>query len=195
MKPTVVILASYLLLAGCGTADDQSNMMNIDEPGTSMNETERDALREALTDPNYAEEEDGIYSYISAVSEEDKKQGKAAGNVIRFAFRGIKDGRYVVSLVDDDGKTLTDSECSKPCRVIKTQLGDEVVRQEYTPESMIGAAFQDALSGKLKVTPERQLGARRLRAETAPDETRGVPLEDTTDTDYEPPMDSASSRE
>jgi hypothetical protein len=101
--------------------------------------------------PNYVEEEDGIYSYIAAVSEEDKKRGKAAGDVLLFVFRGVSNGKYLISQVDDSGNTITDSECGKPCRVIKTYYGQTVVRREFTPESVIGSAFEDALNGRMKV--------------------------------------------
>jgi hypothetical protein len=149
MKRATVVAVGTFILAACG--ESNGNLMNVDNLAVD-NLVVNDV---ASVMPNYTEEEDGVYSYVAAVSEEDKKQGKAAGNVLRFAFRGIQDGNYVLSLVDDDGNPLSDSECSKPCRIIKTHVGDSVVRREYTPDSMIGAAFEDALNGRLKVKPER----------------------------------------
>jgi hypothetical protein len=168
-----VIVASALFLMGC--SDGTDNLMNVDDLAVGESPSGTNA-----SSPNYSEEEDGIYSYIAAVSEEDQKQGKAAGSVLRFAYRGVQDGKHVLSLVDDSGDVVSTSECSKPCRIIKTTIAGSVMRQEYTPESLIGAAFQDALNGNLKVKPERT--AQSARPPQPPEETSSVqaPASDET---------------
>jgi hypothetical protein len=57
-----------------------------------------------------------------------------------------------LSMVDEYGRTISDSDCSNPCRVVKTFNGYSVERRQFTPASVIGAAFEDALNGRLKVT-------------------------------------------
>jgi len=171
MKRGFLVALGGLVLATCGESSD--NTMNVDNlvvDNLVVNDV-------SVTIPNYAEEEDGVYSYIAAISEEDKQKGKAAGSVVRFAFRGVQDGNYVLSLVDDAGETVSDSECGKPCRIIKSRFGDSIVRREYTPDSMIGAAFQDALNGHLKVKPVRVPQQKKQREDTSVETTSQVPAE------------------
>jgi hypothetical protein len=159
MKRVALASICILILSACNkNAEASDNLMNVDDltvDNLIVNDTS--ATDTAIPGPNYAEEENGTYSYIAAVSEEEQKRGRAAGNVLRYVFRGVSRGVYRISLVDDYGRPISDSECTKPCAVIKTSGGGTVVRRGFTPESLIGAAFQDALNGYMKVTPEPRL--------------------------------------
>jgi hypothetical protein len=158
MKRVALASICILILGACNKSEASDNLMNVDDltvDNLIVNDTS--ATDTAIPGPNYAEEENGTYSYIAAVSEEDQKRGRAAGNVLRYVFRGVSRGVYRISLVDDYGRPISDSECTKPCAVIKTYGGGTVVRRGFTPESLIGAAFQDALNGYMKVTPEPRL--------------------------------------
>ena len=131
-------------------------MMNVDENLVTTDIHDADGLPiSANADShNYNMKEGLIYSYIGAVSEEDAKKGKAVGDVSTFAFRGVIDGLYRISSVDDEGRTVLYYECPKPCVIMKRHLGGEVTRLPYSPDSVIGAAFEDALNGRLEVAKE-----------------------------------------
>ncbi len=100
--------------------------------------------------PNYDEHEGDRYMYVSAVSEDDKKKGRAVGNVIQYRYLGEKDGLYALAFVDDSGRELDREECRNPCRVIKTTTAGRVGYVPYDRSSIIGAAFEDAFNGFLK---------------------------------------------
>lgn len=97
--------------------------------------------------PRYDEEDGGVYYYVSAVSEEDQKKGKAVGAPLGFRYLGKNDkGEHVLASLANDGTTLFKSYCSDPCKVIRR--GNE--RIGFVSESIIGAAFEDAINGHLK---------------------------------------------
>ncbi len=98
--------------------------------------------------PRYDQVEDGTYYYISDVSEEEKKRGKAVGSVIGFRYLGKNEkGEHVLLNVANAGTPLGKSVCADPCRIIKQ--GNE--RVGFSTDSIIGAAFEDAIAGNLKV--------------------------------------------
>jgi hypothetical protein len=103
----------------------------------------------------YAFEENGNYGYISEVSEEERRHGRATGNVSLFAYRGRIGTTYHVSAVGEDGRTTLAYECGTPCVAIKRMVGSNVAaRIPYEPRSIIGAVFTDAMAGQLRVTRE-----------------------------------------
>jgi hypothetical protein len=130
--------------------------MNVDEnlPTTDLNATSDEAAAVPKTH-NYNDKDGNTYEYVSAVSEEDAKKGKAVGDVSLFAYRGVFDGRYRISSVDNGGRTEWYYECSNPCGVIKEYRGGQVVdRVPYNPGSVIGSAFEDAFNGFLDISKE-----------------------------------------
>lgn len=101
--------------------------------------------------PRFEEEENRTYYYVGAVSEEDQKRGVAVGKVVAYRYLGRDDdGDHVLVLVGDNGATLRKSSCSEPCRIIKS--GGQ--RIGFSSDSIIGAAFEDAIAGHLKVYEE-----------------------------------------
>lgn len=95
---------------------------------------------------NYSDKDGSTYYYVTAVSEEEAKTGKAAGDVASYRYGGK----------DDDGAHVvfgygTRYTCSVPCKIIKTSDGR---RLAYNEGSIIGAVFQDAIRGYLKATPK-----------------------------------------
>jgi hypothetical protein len=133
--------------------------MNVDEnlTTTDINAMEDDAAP-APKVRNYQDKDGNIYEYVSAVSEEDAKKGKAVGDVSLFSFRGVFQGRYRISAVDNDGRTLWDYDCSNPCHVIKEYRQGRITdRVAYNPASIIGAVFEDAFNGFLEVSKERRI--------------------------------------
>lgn len=118
---------------------------------------------------NYDERDGVLYSYVAAVSEDDRKTGRAAGNVVTFAYLGEQNGKHTLANVRPDGSIAMTSTCNKPCRVITYADGQRI---GYNEASIIGAAFADALSGKLKVaqhvTPPRPIGVAAATTPPAP---------------------------
>lgn len=102
---------------------------------------------------NFVEEERGTYYYVTAVSEEDQKKGKAVGDVLGYRYLGKNDkGQHVLASVADNGRVITKAYCSEPCTIIKYGDGERIA---YNPDSIIGSAFQDAINGSLKAAPEK----------------------------------------
>lgn len=97
----------------------------------------------AAADHNWIYKEGLTYGYASGLSEDDKKAGKAISDVVMLRYLGTKDGLYRLLSVDDG----TIESCANPCRVIKAGSDHYM----YNPNSVIGAALQDAFNGKLEV--------------------------------------------
>jgi hypothetical protein len=117
--------------------------------------------------PNYDERDGDTYLYASAVSEEDQKKGKAVGSVLLFRYLGVRDGIHNLASVDNSGRVLARYQCSTPCRIIKRDLAGETDRIPYSPASVIGAVFEDAINGNLKEAAGPSTRARRDDAEAA----------------------------
>jgi hypothetical protein len=152
----VSLLIFSAAFGGCSSNSSTSNTMNVDEnlTTTDMNATSAETAPPPKVH-NYQEKDGTTYEYVSAVSEEDAKKGKAVGDVLLYAFRGVFDGRYRISAVDNDGRSEWYYECSNPCGVIKQyRQGHVVDRVPYNPASVIGAAFEDAFNGFLEISKE-----------------------------------------
>ena len=126
-----IMLCSSLL--GCSEVDSSS--LPEEEPQVVQTEPA----------PMYAEHRKGVYYYSTGISENAKADGKAAAEVLGFRYRGQNaDGEFVIAAADSSGITAT---CSNPCKVIHASTGEAVA---YTPESVIGAVFTDAINGFLE---------------------------------------------
>jgi hypothetical protein len=102
----------------------------------------------------YDYKEGEFYSYLGAVSEEDRKRGVAAPSVVRFRYSGFWDGSYHLQTIGDGDQVIGFAECSKPCVVIKEITPSGAVQHMgYSGTSIIGAAFDDAMTGQLKRAP------------------------------------------
>jgi hypothetical protein len=137
------------MTAGCGSSDSSSVAPTVDAASTltAADVASEPAPPVALPSPRYDQEENGTYYYVAAVSEEDRKRGKVAGDVIGFRFLGQNDkGELVLQQIANDGTPASKSYCAKPCRIIRGVSG----RVGFTTDSIIGAAFQDAMDGLLK---------------------------------------------
>lgn len=102
-----------------------------------------------VRDHNYDDHRGWDYYYIGALSEEDRKKGRATGKVSTFQYLGKNsDNEFVLASMNDDGSVAYKAKCSRSCKVIDTSYGGKIA---YAPQSLIGAAFQDAFRGKLQV--------------------------------------------
>lgn len=102
---------------------------------------------------NYNFAEDGAYGYVSAVSEEDRKRGVAIGDVLLFRYLGKSEGLYRIQWLNDSGQVISYYECPRQCGAIKAYAGGTMHRIPYNPQSLVGAAFEDAFLGKLRAKP------------------------------------------
>ncbi len=148
----VALAGSALVLASCGQKESNS------PPSVAVTEApiETTARPTPVLHHYYEEEERGVYYYVGAVSEEDRKNGKAAGEVYGFRYLG-KNGedQHVLTSVADNGRVIYKAFCSDPCKIIRYGDGERV---GYNPNSIIGAAFADAMSGALKSTSPETVG-------------------------------------
>ncbi|MGN6621201.1 MAG: hypothetical protein ACTHKR_09095 [Sphingomonas sp.] len=157
------MLGSILLSAGvtgCGQETKQDAVTVADPSGAASenNSSITDGLDNAnlstpavptLPQHNYADRQGDTYYYVSAVSDEEQKQGRAIGDAFGYQFLGQNaQGEYILASVDQDGSIRFRARCKMDCRIIDTSYGSEI---PYSPSSIIGAAFQDALAGNLQI--------------------------------------------
>jgi len=115
-----------------------------------LEETENTVTEPSVDLPahNYSQEEKGVYYYVTAVSDNDKANGKGAGDALGFKYLGTNDnGEYVVASVEDDGEMSGKAFCRNPCTIVRFSSGQKI---GYSPDSVIGAVFADVFAGQLK---------------------------------------------
>lgn len=145
----LLILASLVALSACGeptpAANATASAETIDENSLAL------PTPSAPQSHNYTEASKGVYYYVGEVSENAKAQGVAAGHVSGFKFYGTTDDdQYILGIVDDDGRTIGKAFCNDPCVIVRPSIGPKFGAEG----TIIGAAFQDAISGQLeKVKP------------------------------------------
>jgi hypothetical protein len=133
--------------------------MNVDEnlTTTDFNEENYSATEPTVPQPIpshlYAVRDGDKYGYVAAVSEEDQKQGKVAGDVMFFVYRGRQGDIFKLDEVTPDGMIIEDDECSRPCSAIKRYTYSGVQYMGFEPTSLAGAAFTDAFNGFLRPAP------------------------------------------
>ena len=136
----MLILTLLLGLSGCGDAD------TLTEASQMPNAVE-------TPQPQYVEEKSGVYYYAGAVSENDKANGKASGEVYAFKYLGrTKDGEHKVALLNDSGGVEVTATCPDKCKVIRMSNGEKI---SYSPDAIIGGVFDDAVAGHLKEPAEK----------------------------------------
>ena len=166
---------AVLMLAGCGQPKSEMNNVAANETMTTNNIPESDATADgnistsapnerpdwgnladtaAPTGPTkkYASKEGDKYYYVSEVSENDKKDGKATGDVLIYRYLGVIDGKYTIERVEEDGTVAQIATCRKPCAIIKMidSIGRQLDSLPYNEDSVIGSAFADSFNGFLK---------------------------------------------
>lgn len=129
------------LLAGCQQSDvGTDEEENLSAPAAPIVPVEKPL-------PNYAEMENGVYYYIVAVSDEDRKKGVAAGEVIGYRYLGLNDKQqHTLQSISRNGSLSMKAYCADPCAIIKYENGERI---SFSPSSVIGGAFQDAINGHL----------------------------------------------
>jgi len=159
MSRSGLALACALTLVGC-TRGEANTSAPVNVTSTDYNITD-DTLTSSDTGDNtsalntapihyYDEHEGDRYLYVGAVSEDDKKSGRAVGNVVEYRYVGIRDGMTTLERVTDSGQVLGLLQCTSPCRVMKVTNGYSVDRMPYDTASIAGAAMSDAITGQLE---------------------------------------------
>lgn len=158
------------LVGACSSSDGQ-NVMNVDENLTTadFNASENDAADAATPEPIvshlYAVKDGEKYGYVAAVSEDDQKRGKVAGDVMFFVYRGREGDKYKIDQVTPDGAVIEDDECSRPCSAIKRYTYGGIRYMGFEPTSLAGAAFTDAFNGFLRPAPLPKRDAARTQTQ------------------------------
>lgn len=181
-----VVFAAVLaatLVSGCGKSPEadvgSSNADTVMAPAVATEEAMTDAAP-VLPDHNYDEKRGWNYYYVAAVSDEDRKKGRAAGAVVTFQYLGVDDdGNHVLALMNPDGTVDHKASCSSSCRIIDLSYGGNMA---YSTDSIIGAAFQDAFRGKLKIADWVKDEVVPVARDPAPkvESTRAIPTGDVS---------------
>lgn len=141
-------------LAGCDSGSNDQTFYAPSDPDMSAAEpavpvSEPNNVPPPARPAHHYDSKDGVrYSYVAAISEDDRKAGKAAGSVYTFAYLGKRGEKHVMVRAAADGRAMGEVYCSNPCRVISYPDGEQI---EYNEGSIIGAAFADALAGRLEL--------------------------------------------
>lgn len=137
-----------LALAGCGGETPAP-----DGSSSATATAEAAADTGAAPEPNFVERRNGIYYYLSQVSENDQKDGRGVGHAVGFRYLGkTADGDFKVAGVTDGGATVMTATCSDPCKIIHVSTGEAV---GYEPTTVIGGVFTDAMNGLLEASPKK----------------------------------------
>jgi hypothetical protein len=159
----IALGALCFLACGCGSNDQETSYQALSYPVPMGSGTPTDAPSSiaAPTVPvrpphNYDAKEGALYSYIAAISEDERKAGKGAGDVLTYAYLGKQNGKHTLVRVTADGRPIETAYCGTPCRVITLQDGRQY---GFTEGSVIGAAFADAIAGRLEASEYRSEGS------------------------------------
>lgn len=156
----VIVLGLGLTFTSCSGPDQEAtekpdHAVTLPAPAMPKMETvsQLDTAPEPTPTPtrpahNYDEQNGLFYSYIAAISEDDRKAGKAAGDVVTYAYLGMRRSKHVLVSVRPDGSVISEAYCSDPCRVISYPNGRQVA---FNESSIIGSAFADAIAGRLAI--------------------------------------------
>lgn len=140
-------LAFIAAIGACGSPNEKNNAPPAVKIGSKMGGVSATPSPKPAPTPRYDQEDRGTYYYVGAVSDEDKAKGRAAGDVYGFRYFGkSKENENIIGSVSDKGIILFKSYCSDPCKIIR----HNGKRIGFSDESIIGAAFVDAMNGLLK---------------------------------------------
>lgn len=186
MLPVIAVVLSASLVSGCSDAPSGGTDYTGAEtaapipPPTAQPQSQPD--RPSPPDHNYDERRGWNYYYVAAISDEERKNGRAAGGVAVYQYLGLNDdGQHVLANMNPNGSVGFTATCSSPCRIIDHSFGGNIA---YSPESIIGAAFQDAMRGKLVVADwakARIVEKTPAPAQTVTNEPQAAPEADPAD--------------
>src|SRR3546814_19462616 len=73
----------------------------------------------SVPDHNYDEKRGWTYYYVAAVSDEDRKKGRAAGSVVAYQYLGKnEEGQHVLASMNTNGTVSHRASCASPFRTL-----------------------------------------------------------------------------
>lgn len=159
MRRAVFVVFALLLVSAC--EKPAASNSNAAAEGT---DARSDAANEPT--PNYSDQEGDRYFYVTEVSEDDKKKGKAAGDVVQYRFLGEKNGVLALEEVAENGHSIGRLECRRNCQIMKFTSDGQVLRIPFGNSSIANAVMEDAINGFLKpvTAPSAPMLAKRIPA-------------------------------
>ncbi len=152
-----LVILGLIIAASVYSCSDKSNDREAAIPAPIVSETSpASVITDAVDLPsyvppsppqpshNYETVEDGVYYYLAAVSEEDRKKGFRASSALGFRYLGKNAGGEDMVLFVDADET---SYCRRPCKIIRWDSGRRV---GYDEGSVIGSVYADVSRGYLK---------------------------------------------
>lgn len=110
----------------------------------------QEPLPKPVLKPRFDAQENGVYFYLGAASEEERKQGIVAGPTFAYRYYGRNEkGEHVLRSYTANGYPQGFYYCSGACNLVRDEQGTRTVLPEA---SVIGSAFWDARNGFLKVS-------------------------------------------
>ncbi|ABK11204.1 putative lipoprotein [Burkholderia cenocepacia HI2424] len=163
MNRFALLLLAATVVAGCNSKQSDNIQSSAASPSASSDSTPAQqpsppvVVAPAPPPPShhYAMSQDGTYGYEPALSEDDVRAGKATKALVMMRYVGVRDGSYILLLVDEDNPNISNRiTCQAPCNFAKSQTmaGDSILKTEtlrVVPNSLIGAMIEDAMSGQL----------------------------------------------
>src|SRR3546814_14239022 len=90
----------------------------------------------SVPDHNYDEKRGWTYYYVAAVSDEDRKKGRAAGSVVAYQYLGKnEEGQHVLASMNTNGTVSHRASCASPCRIIDMSYGGNLA---YSGRQSVG---------------------------------------------------------
>lgn len=127
--------------------------------------------------------EDGVYYYVAAATEDERKRGLPSGEALPFRYYGKSDGKHLLVMLDNYGNILQSASCTSPCRLIKYSDGR---RLPFNPLTVIGSAFNDAQRGFLKSTKPKMRPIKEPEYWVVDPVVEAPPAEQPAPTDSQP---------
>lgn len=162
MKRIALLLLAAATVTACDSKHSDSSAQALPTGSNTASDTTASLPASSTPVPappppshNYAMSQDGTYGYEPALSEDDVRAGKATKALVMMRYVGLRDGSYILLLVDEDNPNIsTRITCQAPCNFAKSQTmaGDSILKTEtvrVVPNSLIGAMVEDAMSGQL----------------------------------------------
>src|SRR3546814_18869534 len=81
----------------------------------------------SVPDHNYDEKRGWTYYYVAAVSDEDRKKGRAAGSVVAYKYLGKnEEGQHVLASMNTNGTVSHRAYCASTFRIIDMSYGGKL---------------------------------------------------------------------
>lgn len=169
----LVTIVIFKMFGEMVAKDDLAHM-----PPSVPNKTDSPMPFIPVVDHNYVMQDGMKYGYPMAISEDARKSGQKAEQLVMAMYAGEKNGKYQAHIVD--GVTVTALECEAPCKFLKVMsyiddpyLKDQIKVEHLAanPEILGYLIMQDAMRGKLK---QYGVGTEKKRFTVWVDERKGM---------------------